>query len=420
LPTTLVSNTELQVQIPASDLATVGQAMITASNASSGTPISNSLPFSVNPAAPTGNQIAVYSTGGNDLVWDANAGKIYVSMAGIQGDEGDGIGIIDPVAGTVTNTGFIGSDPANLSISSDGNFLYTALYGQNAIQQLTLPKFQVNNSWNLGADSFLGTYYALDLQAAPGAPQTTAVTLANFDVSPSPAAVVVYDGATPRPAKLRTAYYTYSSLQWAGTDTSLYAVDYGSPEALLVLGVDSAGAALDQHYDNTVNPPDEHIHYDAGTHLIYTDGGQVIQPSDGSNVGNYGASGITVPDSSLNRVFILGQTAAQGGTSNYTIESFDQTKLTAISSITIDNVVGRPTALIRWGKNGLAFTTRVGAPWDFRGVGPGQLYVVSGDFVNPSGGASGSSVVAPISPVRRTWSWTKSSPHRLQSGIAKP
>jgi hypothetical protein len=119
-----------------------------------------------------------------------------------------------------------------------------------------------------------------------------------------------------------------------------------------LLGVNSAGLAQDQHYDNIVNPPDENIHYAAGNRLIYTDGGRVIQPSNGSALGNYGACGIAAPDSSLDRVFILGQTTAQSGTPDYTIESFDQTKFIAISSITIDNVVGTSTALIRWGAMG--------------------------------------------------------------------
>ena len=400
LQTTLVSNTQVQAQIPASDLAIASKATITVSNTASGIPASNALTFSVNPVPPSGNQVAVYSTGGNDLVWDANAKKIYVSMPGVQGEQGDSIGIVDPVAGTVSTTGFLGSDPANLAISSDGNLLYAAFYGQNAIEQLTLPDFTVNNTWNLGADSFSGPYYPLALEPAPAAPQTTAVILAWFDVSPPPVAIVIYDGATPRPTELPVTAYRYSSLQWAGTDTSLYSVDGVD---FLVLGASPSGVTLNQPFTNIENPGSFNIRYDAGTGLIYTDGGQVIQPSDGSTVGNYGASGMLVPDSTLDRVFILGQTSAQSGTSNYTIESFDQTKMTPIGSINIDNVVGTPTALIRWGTNGLAFTTRVGAPADFNGIGPGQLYVISGTFVNPSGSAVRSSVTAPISPVHRTW-----------------
>jgi hypothetical protein len=255
------------------------------------------------------------------------------------------------VAGTVSTTGFLGSDPANLAISSDGNFLYAAFYGENAVEQMALPNFTVNTTWNLGADSFNGPYYALALQAAPAALQTTAILLAMFDVSPPAAAVVIYDGATPRPTELQVTAYPYSSLQWAGTDANLYA---GDGTDFLIFGASPSGVTLNQSYTNVENPGSLNIHYDAGSGLIYTDGGQVIQPSDGSTVGNYGASGILIPDSTLDRVFVLGQTSAQNGTSNYTIESFDQLKMTPIGSINIDNVVGTPAALIRWGTNGLA------------------------------------------------------------------
>jgi hypothetical protein len=421
LPTTLVNGTQLSVQIPASDLTSVGQATITASNTGSALPASNTMLFSINSAPPSGNQISVYSTGGNDLAWDATASKIYVSMPGIQGDAGDAIAIVDPVAETVTSSGFLGSEPANLSLSDTGQYLYVALYGENAIQQLKLPNFTVNTAWNLGGvGSFSGSYYALDLQAEPGAPQTTAVTLANFDVSPSSVAVVIYDGSTARPNQLQALLYPYSGLQWASTAPTLYAVDQQDPEDFLVLGVGPSGATLIQHFDRVVSPYSPGIHYDAGTGLVYTDGGQAIQPSSGAVVGTYLSSGIAVPDSTLNRVFILGQTAVQAGTSNYTVESFDQTQFTAIGSITIENVVGTPTALIRWGSSGLAFTTRVGGPADFLNAGPGQLYVISGDFVKPSIDAVKFLGTTPMLPVKRTWNLGMSSRHTSRMAGVNP
>jgi hypothetical protein len=404
LPTTLVNSTEITAQIPASDLASVAQATITASNNATASLASNSMLFSVNSPPPSGNQISVYSTGGNDLVWDANTGKIYVSMPGVQGDSGDAIAIVDPVAGKVTSSGFLGSDPARISISDNGQYVYLALNGSNAIEQLTVPNFKVNAAWNLGGvGSFFGPNYALDVQAAPGAPQTTAVVLAAFGVSPASIAVVIYDGSTARPDQLQATLYPYSSLQWAGSASALYAADQQEPQDLLVLGVGASGVVIDQHYDGLLNPYSPSIHYDAGTGLVYTDAGQAIQPSHGTVIGTYGASGIAVPDSTLDRVFILGQTAAQVGTSNYTIESFDQTKFTPIGSITIANVVGTPTALIRWGSNGLAFTTQTGMPIDFTGTGPGQLYVISGNFVASSGAASEASRAVPQLPVQRNW-----------------
>jgi hypothetical protein len=418
LQTTLVSSTELTAQVPAADLVSSTQAAITASNSGSVTPSSNAMPFSVNPSLPAGNQIAVYNAGGSDLIWDANAAKLYVSMPGIEGDSGDAIGIVDPVAGTVTSSGFLGSDPGKLALSSDSQYLYVALNGANAIQQLTLPSFNVNKAWNLGGvDSFDGPYYALELQAAPGAPQTTAVTLANFDVSPSSAQVVIYDGSTPRSTPLVVGPYPFSALQWAGNTSTIYAVDGYQPQDFLVLGVGSSGALLNGHFNGVLSPYAAEIHYDAGTGLVYSDGGQVIQPSNGTVVGNFGASGIVVPDSALNRVFILGQTSAQVGTSSYTIESFDQTNFTAVSSIAIDNVVGTPTALVRWGRSGLAFTTLVGRPTDFLGTGPGQLYILSGDSVNPFSNSKSSLTLAPLLSVRRTWGIEPSSSLRPRSAV---
>jgi len=61
------------------------------------------------------------------------------------------------------------------------------------------------------------------------------------------------------------------------------------------------------------------IHSDFGTGLIYSDDGEVADPNTQAIVGAYNASGLAAPDSSLNRVFILGQTSAQAGTNNYTI-----------------------------------------------------------------------------------------------------
>jgi hypothetical protein len=405
LSTTLVNATQLSVQIPASDITSARLAAITASNAPAASPVSNSLPFSVNPPPSSGNHISVYSAGGNDLVWDAKRSKIYVSEPGVQGDSGDTIATVDPLAATVKYSAFLGSDPARLSISSDGHYLYSALYGANAIQQLTLPNFKVNAKWNLGGvGSFDGPYCALDLQAAPGAPETTAVVLADLNSSPSSTAAVIYDGATPRPNQVQSN--PYSSLQWADSESTIYSVDQEEPQGFTVLGVGPSGLVVDHDYQGILDSYSPSIHYDAGTGLVYSDAGQAIQPSDGTVVGNYAGSGIAVPDSSLNRLFILGQSNAQIGTPNYTIQSFDQSKFKPVGSIKIDNVVGTPTALIRWGSNGLAFTTRMGLPTDFQGIGPGQLYVISGNFVAASALGSQPSETMPQSPVQRTWTST--------------
>ena len=113
------------------------------------------------------------------------------------------------------------------------------------------------------------------------------------------------------------------------------------------------------------------IHSDFGTGLIYSDDGNVADPKTQALVGSYNASGLVAPDSSLNKVFILGQTSAQAGTNNFTIASFDEKAFTFVSSITVPNVIGDPIQLVRYGNTGLALLTSNG------GYGsPGLLYLI--------------------------------------------
>ena len=133
---------------------------------------------------------------------------------------------------------------------------------------------------------------------------------------------------------------------------------------------------LVQGYSSAFSSSGLSIHFDAGTGYIYSDDGQVINPANGTQVGSYNASGLLVPDSSLNRVFILGQLAAQSGTDNYTIQSFDETSFAVVNSITLSTLVGSPVAFVRWGANGLALVTynkNAGAS----GGPAGMLYIIS-------------------------------------------
>ena len=109
------------------------------------------------------------------------------------------------------------------------------------------------------------------------------------------------------------------------------------------------------------------IHSDFGTGFIYSDDGDVADPSTQSIVGTYNASGLVAPDSSLNRVFVLGQTSEQANSSNFTIESFNENTYAAVSSITIQNVSNsantlgsiRPCHIDRQSGGGLQWKHRI-------------------------------------------------------------
>jgi len=153
----------------------------------------------------------------------------------------------------------------------------------------------------------------------------------------------------------------YDTLAWGSLDQILTAACSGGclsntpVSPLYEFQITQPGAALVATGTAAFNTGE--LHSDFGTGLIYSDDGKVADPSTQAIVGTYNASGLVAPDSSLNRVFILGQTAAQANTSNFTIDSFDEKAYTFVSSITLENLLGSPIELVRWGNSGLAVLT---------------------------------------------------------------
>jgi hypothetical protein len=175
--------------------------------------------------------------------------------------------------------------------------------------------------------------------------------------------VVIYDDNVQRPGFIpgwgggQAIPTVYDTLAWGSSDQILTGASRsgynGGP--LFEFRVNSSGASLLAAGTVSFNTGD--IHSDPVTALIYSDDGNVAEANTQAVVGSYGASGLAVPDSSLNRVFILGQTATQANTSNFTIQSFDEKTYVSVSSITVENLVGNPIQLVRWGNSGLAILT---------------------------------------------------------------
>jgi hypothetical protein len=380
LQTTYVNSEEIQTQISSSNLSKSLSAAITVTNGNTMAPISNSLPFAVDDAPPSGTQISVYNLGGRDLAWDSSNSLLVVGLPGDEGDNGDNIATLDPSSGEIKYSGFIGSEPGRIALSENNQLLYVGLDAANSITTFNYPAFTTASNFTLGSDSFDGYYFAYDIKASPVSAATAAVIPSNFNVSPSTAGVVIYDNGVALSQKLSTGEYDYSSLAWYSAGDTLYSLSGDEPQSFYILDVNSSGVTLGTAYNEILNLYSQHLVRDPNTGDLYTDTGQVIQPSTGTVIGNYGTYGLVAIDPALNRVYILGQTSAQSGTQNYTIQSFNQTDFTPIDSITIENVVAEPTAFTRWGSNGLSFTTRESDPIFYSYQGPGMLYVIDGNF----------------------------------------
>jgi hypothetical protein len=309
--------------------------------------------------------MVVVGQASKDFVYDPLHREIFLSVP--EGNaSGNTISVLDIATAKIVGTQFAGSNPNLLAISDDSQFLYAGMDGSSSVQRFTLPTLGIDVNSSLGSAGFFGPQFALDLGVAPGTPHTTAVTLGVFSASPNAqGGIKVFDDATPRPTG--TNISDLHHLSWGGDAATLFATGELSSN-LFVLSATSSGVAVSQNF--AVGVGDTRLHFDAGTKLVYSDTGRVVDPSAGTPVGTFNAPGVMtmVPDSTLNKAFLLIGTF---GSPSVTINSFDLTTFTQIDSIIINNVTGTPQRLVRWGQNGLAFNTD-----------GGQVFVLGGNFVH--------------------------------------
>lgn len=402
LATTYVSSTSLTAQVPASDLTSSGSATINVSNPAPGGGVSNGTSFTITAATAPG--LRVVNILANSLAWDPVNKVVYLALPSIDGTNGNSVQIVNPTTGTLGKSAFAGSEPFLLSVSQNSKYIYVGLGGSSNVQRMTLPELGTDIEIPMGTNLYSGPLYAMDLQAAPNADGTVAVVRGTPNVSPEEeGGVVIYDDGVARPNVLcgfiQSGCTTgggslYGSIQWSSDGSQMFAAnneDTGFD--FYTIPVTSAGFGTPTDYPGVFDYFNAAIHYDPVTHLVYDDDGQIVSPATGQVVGTFAATGLMVPDGALGKAFFIGQTQAQVGTSNFTIESFDIQHFTPIASLTVTNAVGVPTHLIRWGTDGLAFTTNS----TYGSSTTGAVYFINGSFVN------GTSGVAPAENVKRSW-----------------
>jgi hypothetical protein len=364
LSTVYESSTLLMATIPSSSLATAGSLTLSVSNPTPGGGTSTGAAFNVNSNSSTSGETVV-DVAANDLAWDPVNQVIYLSLPSSDGANGNSVEVLDPTTGNLGTSVFAGSEPDLLAVSKTSQYLYVSLDGSSSLQRFKLPGLTPDIDLSFGPANFFGSYVAMDVEASPAADGTVAFVLGNLGVSPEEeGGVLIYDDSTERANSLCGFNGGFGS---AGTSCS-----------------SSNGNLFDSIQ---WSPADT-------TNMLYTDYGVVIDPATGEKAGTIDASGLAVPDGANGIIFYLGQTLTGGSANTYTIESFDIHHLTPIATLDVHNVTGLPTHLIRWGSNGLAFTTEPG------GVngGGGQVYIVSGSFVtNTTPGE------LPTENVRMTW-----------------
>jgi hypothetical protein len=357
--TTFVSSTQLQAAITAADVANVALAHVAVLNPQANGGISTDSTFLVGSAGGPGFALAIVNQQAQRLLYDPARQVIYASVPNSAPTNANTISVLDVNSLAITSFQPAGVNPNVLAISDDGQFLYAGISG--SVQRFTLPALTPDISYPLGSDFLGAPHVALDLQVAPGAPHTTAVTIGSVSFGPSlDGPPTIFDDATPRPVTPNNRQLC-DSLQWGADATTLFCSSTQFTTNLYLMAVDANGVSIQQTVQNANA---NRIHRDRGTNILYGENGNSVD-SSGLPVGSFNTSGAMVPDSSLNKAFFLDFGAA--------IHSYNLRHFTPITTISIPGINGFPgNQIIRWGQNGLAFTTS-----------SGQIILVAGNFLDP-------------------------------------
>ena len=348
--TTFVSSTELQASIAASDVATAGASGIRVFNPGAFGALSNPLTFTV-------TRFPVIALPTNDITYDPGTQRIYASVPGSAGSLGNSIAVIDPATGAIEASVFIGSEPNQLAISDDGQFLYVGLDGAAAVRRLGISTLSPGLQFALGSDSFFGPMFVEDMEGLPGNSAAVAISRKFRGVSPRHAGVAIYDDGVPR--SNATATHTGSNvIEFSASASTLYGYNNETTEfGFRRMAVDASGVSVSDTTSGLISGFGLDIEFDNGR--IFSTFGQVVDPEVPSVVGTF--SGISFgslvePDSTLGQTFFL----LGGSGTTRTLTTFNETTFAEIVSVAIEGVSGAPGGLIRWGTDGLAFRTDAG------------------------------------------------------------
>jgi uncharacterized repeat protein (TIGR01451 family) len=271
----------------------------------------------------------------NDLAYNPVNERLYVSGAA------GGVSVINPALTLVETNWTMPSAPTRLALSHDAQYLYAAFDAGRRVGRF------ITTSGALDLDFSLGTngatpFTLVDFAAMPGNAQALAVTKQSGGFR----TVQILDDGVLRPGvQLNTVV---NHLEFGSNPDLLY----GTGMRQFVIGPTNL-TELGSQVSAVAN---ENLEYADG--YFYTTGGKRVEATSRVVVGNYAGLGtgtLVEPDVANGRVYFLTRLGIATGT--WQIRAYDPATYAFLGNTTVTNVLGSPTNFVRWGTDGLAFST---------------------------------------------------------------
>ncbi|HYV09956.1 MAG TPA: Calx-beta domain-containing protein [Pyrinomonadaceae bacterium] len=292
---------------------------------------------SPSPSAPAFTRVMTLTA--NDLVYNQTTQRLYASVPSSEGSTGNSVAEIDPVAASITNQVFVGSEPTHLALADDNQTLYVSLEGAASLRRYDIISHTAGAQFPVGRDSFSGPYSLSDIAVSPGNPLVVAAARRQGGVA-------IFDNGVQRP-NTGPGFSSGSDVLAFGSPTTLYGSSF---DGVSTMTVDNNGVTVT---GSTRFSAANSLIFDNGR--LYGAGGQVMNPSTGDIIGtfsNVGSAVTLVIDSTNGRAFFVTPLG-----NSIQIRAYDLNTFLPVGFATISGFFGLPASAVRWGTNGLAFRT---------------------------------------------------------------
>lgn len=303
-----------------------------------------------------------------DLVADPSGARLYASVGENGGAYSNSVVVIDPAAGTVetsipagvlsASSGPAQNRPGRLAVSSDGTLLYVASTNAEWIKRIDLATRAVTQTIPVGVDAVRRRYGVVDMAVRPNVPRSLVVSRGQGygGVDIAVFSLDVAGASSP-------LFPQVASLVWAETGARVFA---SSSSALFDISVSTGSLTQRGSPAGVISGLGVEIQLQGG--LLFTGDGVVFDPAAGRVAGRFDVHGRMLtfpsfghvaPDLANGRVFFV--TADEPEHPQDTvIECFQWPTRIPLGEYRITNAFGSTTRLVRWGTNGLAFTSQQG------------------------------------------------------------
>ena len=281
----------------------------------------------------------------NDLAYSAATGKLYASVPGSVIGVGNTVTVLDPATGHTISSVWVGSEPNQLAMSTDGLTLYISLDANKTIRTLDLSSLTPGPPFGMGT-AITGAPYGVKSFAVI-AGDATSIAVLRADRT-----AVVFTNGVARANTYPTTSYALDAIAASGSPSRLYG---RSGTSLVRIDVTANGLFFVDQTPNLLSSSSTQLRFDSGR--LYDDVGNVVDAETRVNVGAFPTESrsmgrLVAPDIADGYVMFANFVAA----TDATLARYDPTTLAKTNSVSLA-YVSSVTSLLVAGTNRFAFRT---------------------------------------------------------------